>query len=147
MLRCLDRQATFTFEPPSQDDVPSEQRFRLHCRFISCEERLRVQRMRRDMFAKTTDAEGVERYPEEEARFGMLEAIFRTVVVRADNPPGGEPDPAVAVMKAGDEIELLRWVASIGDSQMASSAERGKSPSQRPTAAESSAGSAVHAGA
>lgn len=138
MLRCLDPNATFAYEPPGQDDVPAEQRLRIHCRYLSLGASMRLRQRRIDMHAAGLN---------DLQRCQMLVEVLAAQVVRIENLPAGTADGVNGLVDVAGWVELSTWLSDISLANEVSESERGKSRSQPPGDAERSAAAAAPASA
>lgn len=129
MLKCLDDNATYAFEPlaAQQADIPPERRIKLVCRYPSLGLQRSIKSALREALAaaKTTA----------DASDACIAQLAR-LVVRVENLPPSAPgcDPLPQDVSAlpwlvGDYGDLYRIACDALDAQEPSDAERGKSQS------------------
>ena len=128
MLKCLQRDATFTIELDGHDELPPERRPRLECRYLTCEEDLA-------WASEVSRCLGVESGA---ARMAAIAAALDTVVLRVHNVAGvGRGSELPRALTPHELMHLV--LLPLSSAQAASEADRSKSQSRQGGAAADSA--------
>lgn len=131
MLRALDPNATFTYEPKGQEELPPNHRLRLVCRYLTMRQHLAIRDKRIETLRLTEDDKWAS------ACLDML----RTMVVRVEGHPDGRED-IDGLLDVATPYQLWDWIAWISRQQDLTERDLGNFVSPQPGAAAPCASSA-----